>query len=145
MKHILRRGLAFLIDFLIISIVGAPIGVGLSVSTSFLRAGGYLLFGGPIILVTILLIGYFYHLIFWSSKGQTPGKMITKLRVIDKKRRKPESKSFLKTLLGLSRSYINTWNCVFLHSLSRGGKRYSRPLSKNKSDLQLNYFYFFMK
>ena len=77
----LRLG-GFIIDGLIVFIVTAPLGVWASVSTPWLKAGGYLV-AAPFILLSIaFVIGFLYFTLFWTWRGQTPGKMLIRVKVV---------------------------------------------------------------
>jgi len=77
----LRLG-GFIIDGLLVCIVIIPLGVWASVSTPWLRAGGYLVAAPFILLGIAFVIGFLYFTLFWAWRGQTPGKMLIRAKVV---------------------------------------------------------------
>ena len=73
---------AFVIDWLLVFVVITPLGVWASVSTPWLRAGGYLAAAPLIFTGTAFVIGFLYFTLFWSWRGQTPGKMLVRAKVV---------------------------------------------------------------
>jgi len=72
----------FIIDGLLVFIVITPLGVWASVSTPWLRAGGYLVAAPFILLGIAFVIGFLYFTLFWAWRGQTPGKMLIRAKVV---------------------------------------------------------------
>jgi|TARA_B100000315_G_C14427857_1_gene518728 uncharacterized RDD family membrane protein YckC len=77
----LRLG-GFIIDGLLVFTVTAPLGVWASVSTPWLRAGGYLVVAPFILLSIAVVVGFLYFTLFWTWRGQTPGKMLIRAKVV---------------------------------------------------------------
>jgi len=77
----LRLG-GFIIDGLLVFTVTAPLGVWASVSTPWLRTGGYLVVAPFILLSIAVVVGFLYFTLFWTWRGQTPGKMLIRAKVV---------------------------------------------------------------
>lgn len=82
------RFLAYLIDAIILTVIGSVLfgGVGMD--------GGNVASGGQ------SLIGLAYIIGFWTWKGATPGKMICKLRIVDSEGKPIKIKTVLLRVLG---------------------------------------------
>ena len=72
----------FIIDGLLVFTVTAPLGVWASVSTPWLRTGGYLVVAPFILLSIAVVVGFLYFTLFWTWRGQTPGKMLIRAKVV---------------------------------------------------------------
>ena len=72
----------FIVDGFLAFIVIAPLGVWASVSTPWLRSGGYLVAAPLILLGIAFVIGFLYFTLFWAWRGQTPGKMLIRAKVV---------------------------------------------------------------
>jgi len=73
---------AFMIDLAIMSIISIPIIVAIMGSSEWLAAGGYLIVGPYMMLGVFVLIGLVYFPSFWTWRGQTPGKMLIRAKVV---------------------------------------------------------------
>lgn len=86
------RVVASIIDNLITSIAGVPVGIACG-----LMGQGAVLFGQ----ILSVVMGVAYVLIFWNWKGATPGKMVFKAVIVDAKTgAKPSGGTFLIRYLG---------------------------------------------
>jgi uncharacterized RDD family membrane protein YckC len=77
-----NRGFAAVLDFLIASLIAFTANVVLSWAGTFGEAGIYV-FGGLILIVTLVVIWAYFILFEWLWNGETIGKRAFKLRVIN--------------------------------------------------------------
>ena len=73
---------AFIVDGVAISIAIIPLGVWASLSTPWLRAGGYLVIAPLILAGLFFVIGFLYFTLLWARRGQTLGKMLFGAKVV---------------------------------------------------------------
>jgi uncharacterized RDD family membrane protein YckC len=79
-----RRLVAYLIDVILLSVIGGCLGFGAGVVSAVL-AGGRQDAGTSVTLLAQclgVLIGAAYFVVFWATTGQTPGKMALGIKVI---------------------------------------------------------------
>ncbi|RLC63826.1 MAG: hypothetical protein DRI01_04515 [Chloroflexi bacterium] len=78
-----RRSLAFIIDAVIIAIILIPLWVWFRQGLFGPQSGLYVLgYGAIIVLPVCLLVPLIYFAGFWTWRGQTPGKMACKVKIL---------------------------------------------------------------
>jgi uncharacterized RDD family membrane protein YckC len=90
MASFLERLVAFILDSLILTLVGFILGSVIGIFSGLLNsintAGADILAG--LVDISLLIVSYgasfFYYAYFLSKKGQTPGGMVMKIKVVDK-------------------------------------------------------------
>ncbi len=92
--ELLDRFLAKLIDFVIVGVVYAIIAVVLVIAVAVTTGSSWISGVVTSVVMVALLLGYFTFL--ESSRGQTVGKMVMKLRVLGPDRGQPTTEEALK-------------------------------------------------
>jgi uncharacterized RDD family membrane protein YckC len=99
---------AFVIDVILISLIALPLWVWFFLSV---RVGPTVQTGLEFFVVFLIwyIISLFYFIGFWAWCGQTPGKLLSKIKVISQDRSKIGlGKSILRYLIGYSIHYLFT-------------------------------------
>lgn len=117
--HWFRRGVAYIIDSLIIFFVTLTLFVFVVTTVIMLTTGGAI-YGDPVsglaagflILIMFVLIIFFFSIAYWvvfDAKGGTPGKRVMKLRPVALSGRMDYSKAIIRNLSKIVGGFIGTW------------------------------------